>query len=100
MVNLNGWFLLGVERDSGSSADRKHSLVCPECGSMSCPICGSPLIELAYKGNKPDFVALAKRDDFYCFLGCKRVDLHNKTVNGVNYRGKVFVRTIFKSDVC
>jgi len=78
---------------SGSSVNRKSDVAV-------CPICGSELVELKYRGNKPNLVALAKRDDFLRFMGCKRVDLHNKTVNGVNYRGQVFIRTILKSDGC
>lgn len=68
---------------------------CPKHGVMSCPICGSVLVEIEYKGNKSDLLALTKRDDFCGFVGCLRVDLHDKVVDGVNYRGKVFVRAVF-----
>ena len=69
---------------------------CPKHGFMSCPICGSKLVRVEYRGNKPRLLALMKRADFICFLVCKRVDLHDKIVDGVNYRDKVFVRPIFK----
>lgn len=75
------------------------SYVCPKHGLMVCPICGSVLVKLEYRGNKPNVLALAKRDDFCYFVGCSRTDLHNKIMNGVSYRGKVFVRAIFKADL-
>jgi hypothetical protein len=52
-----------------------------------CPICGSPLVEIKYCGKKPDLLALMKRKDFCCFLGCMRTDLHEG--------GKVFVHPVF-----
>ena len=64
-----------------------------------CPICGSPLVELGYCGKKPDNLALMKRKDFCGFLGCSRTDLHDKVVNGVNYRGQVFVRPVLHPKV-
>lgn len=77
----------------GSGSSKGH--YCPEHGLMVCPICGSVLKEIKYRGNKPDVLALAKRDGFRCFMGCTRVDLHDKVVDGVNYRGKLFVKPIF-----
>ena len=59
-----------------------------------CPICGSPLVELGYRGNKPDMLALMRRKDFCGLLGCSRTNLHDKVVDGVNYRGKVFVHPV------
>jgi hypothetical protein len=82
---------VGVDLGSGSS-------VCPKHGSMVCPICGSLLIRLDYKGHKPSMLVLAKHDNFRFFIGCLRVELHNKTVDGVNYRGKVFIKPMFKDD--
>jgi len=81
----------------GSGSSEGYS--CSKHGLMVCPICGSVLIEIKYRGNKPHVLALAKRDDFGCFVGCLRADLHNKTVDGIDYRGKVYIRTIFKDDV-
>lgn len=80
-----------VALGSGSS----KSIYCSTHGLMVCPICGSALVEIQYRGRKPDVLALAKRGDFRCFVGCLRVDLHDKIVDGVNYRGKVFVKPIF-----
>ena len=82
---------LGVDLDSESHVCAKH-------GSMVCPICGSLLIKLKFMGNDAKVLALAKRKDFLCFVGCCRVDLHNKIVDGVDYRGKVFIRTVLKGD--
>jgi hypothetical protein len=72
-----------------------ESYHCPKHGVMSCPICGSVLVEIEYKGKKPHFLALTKRDDFRGFVGCLRVDLHDKVVDVVDYRGKVYVRSVF-----
>jgi hypothetical protein len=83
-----------VDLGSGSSVP-----FCPKHGLMVCPLCGSVLVEVAYRGNKPKFLALAKRDGFRCFVGCLRVDLHNKIVDGVDFRGKVFIKPIFEDDV-
>ena len=63
-----------------------------------CPICGSPLVELEYRGKKPDLLALMKRKDFCGFLGCSRTDLHEK-IGGVKYRGQVFVRPVLHPKV-
>jgi len=71
------------------------SSVCPKHGLMVCSICGSELIKIEYKGDKSEVLALMKRDGFRCFMGCIRVDLHDKVVDGVNYRGQVFVKPIF-----
>lgn len=60
-----------------------------------CSICGSELVVVKYSGKEPDELAFMRRDDFCGFLGCLRVDLHDKVVDGVNYRGKVFVKPIF-----
>jgi hypothetical protein len=68
---------------------------CPSHGRMSCPICGSELVVVNYFGKEPDKLAFMRRDDFCCFLGCIRVDLHDKVVDGVNYRGKVYVKPVF-----
>ena len=70
--------------------------VCPEHGSMACPICGSVLVKIEYSGRKPHLLALMKHADFRCFVGCIHVDLHDKVVNGVDYRGKVFFRPLFR----
>ena len=64
-----------------------------------CPICGSALAEIEYRGKKPDLLALMKRKDFCGFVGCRRMDLHDKVVDGVNCRGKVFVRPVFHPKV-
>jgi len=69
-------------------------------GRMSCPICGHVLVVVKYSGGKRDLLALAESDGFRCFLGCLRVDLHDKVLDGVNYRGKVYIRSVFAgSDV-
>jgi hypothetical protein len=61
-----------------------------------CPICGSKLVELKYSGHKRSILALIESDGFIGLLGCCRVELHDKVVDGVNYRGKVFVRPLFR----
>jgi len=77
----------------------------PECycsshGRMSCPICGLELAVVKYSGGKRDLLALAQSDGFRCFLGCLRVDLHDKVLDGVNHRGQVYIRAVFEdSDV-
>jgi len=38
---------------------------------------------------------IIESDGFVCLLGCHRVDLHDKVIDGVNYRGKVFVKPVF-----
>jgi len=78
-------------------SDSSEGLYCPEHGSMACPICGSVLVKIEYRGKKPDKLALMKRADFCYFVGCIRVDLHDKVVDGVNYSGKVFFRPVFHS---
>jgi len=71
--------------------------VCPSCGFVkSCPICGSELVELKYSGHKRSILALVESDGFVCFLGCNRVELHDKVVDGVNYCGKVFLMPLFR----
>jgi len=60
-----------------------------------CPLCGCELVAIKYLGNKPDMLAKMKRPDFCGFLGCIRVELHDKIVNGINYRGKAYVIPIF-----
>lgn len=62
---------------------------------LYCPICGSELVTVKYVGDERDKLALMERADFCCFLGCIRVDLHDKVVDGVNSRGKVFIRPMF-----
>lgn len=86
--------MVAITMGSGSSEYR-----CPKHGLMSCPICGSKLVVVEYRGKKPDLLALMKSDDFSGFLGCLRVDLHDKVVDGVNYRGKVFIRPISDDDL-
>jgi len=76
--------------------DRSEGHFCPEHGDMACPLCGSLLAEIEYSGKNPDVLALTKRDGFCGFVGCIRVNLHDKVVDGVNYRGKVFVKPVFK----
>lgn len=80
-----------VELSSGSSVS-----YCPHHGRMSCPICGSRLVFVRYSGTNPNTLALMKRDDFRGFLGCIRMDLHDKVVDGVNCRGKAFVKPVFE----
>lgn len=82
MVSLILLMLLVVGLVSGSSG---------HC----CPVCGSTLVVVKYSGKKPDLLALAESDGFCGFLGCVRVDLHDKVVDGVDYRGQVFVKPIF-----
>lgn len=73
---------------------------CPQHGVMSCPICGSVLVEIEYKGKEPHLLTLTKRDDFWGFVGCIRVNLHDKVVDGVYYRGKVYVKPVFHNCKC
>jgi hypothetical protein len=61
-----------------------------------CPTCGSPLVELEYRGKKPDMLALMKRKDFCCFMGCSRTDLHDKVIGD---KGKVFIHPVFHPKV-
>lgn len=63
----------------------------PNC----CPVCGSELTPLRYSGKESGKLALMKRTGFCGFLGCVRVDLHDKVVDGVSYRDKVYVVPIF-----
>jgi hypothetical protein len=53
------------------------------------------LAPLNYLGKEPVKLALMKRNGFCGFLGCIRVDLHDKVVDGVSYHGKVYVVPIF-----
>ena len=76
-------------------SDSSKGRYCPEHGDMVCPICGSVLVEIEYRGKKFDLLTLTKRDGFRGFVGCIRVDLHDKVMGGVDYRGKVFVRPVF-----
>ena len=70
---------------------------CSYCGLDDlCPICGSKLVELNYSGHKRSILALIESDGFVALLGCMRVELHDKVVDGVNYQGKVFVRPLFR----
>jgi len=64
-----------------------------------CPICGFELAPLKYGGKEPDKLALMKRDGFCGFLGCVRVALHDKVVDGVDYHGKVYVVPVFHKRV-
>jgi hypothetical protein len=63
---------------------------------MSCPICGLELAVVKYSGSERDLLALAESDGFRCFLGCLRVDLHGKVLDGVDYRGKVYIKAVFE----
>lgn len=63
--------------------------------SEVCPICGSELVVLKYLGKKRKLLRLAESDGFCGFLGCIRVDLHDKVVDGVNHQGKAFVKPVF-----
>lgn len=76
---------------SGSS----KACVCPEHGVVRCPVCGSALVKIEYKGDEAELLAVTKLADFRGFVGCVRVDLHNKVVDGVDYSGKVYVRPVF-----
>jgi hypothetical protein len=76
---------------------RKSIGVCSSCGfADSCPICGSKLVEVKYSGHNRSMLAVTESDGFVGFLGCLRVELHDKVVDGVSYRGKVFVRPLFR----
>lgn len=82
---------LTVMVDSGSS---EH--FCVHCEPKFCPICGSQLVELGYLGKDANFLGLMKEKGFRSFLGCLRVDLHDKVFDGVDYRGKVYLfRALF-----
>lgn len=75
-----------VSLNSGSS---EH--FCPDCEPKFCPICGSKLVPIKYRGKKSDLLASATSKGFRYFLGCVRIDLHDKVLDGVDYRGKVYV---------
>jgi hypothetical protein len=62
-----------------------------------CPICGFELVVVKYVGKKPNEHVLGARvsEGFCGFLGCLRVDLHDKVVDGVDHRGKVFIQPVF-----
>jgi hypothetical protein len=60
-----------------------------------CPICGSELVVLEYRGKKRKLLRLAGSDGFCGFLGCNRADLHDKVVDGVSWRGKVYIYPVF-----
>ena len=60
-----------------------------------CPICGSALCLIKYSGHKHELLDVAESPNFCCFLGCIRINLHDKVVDGVNYRGKVFIKRVF-----
>jgi len=79
-----------VELSSGSSR-----CYCPSHGRMSCPICGSALAVVKYTGTERRLLDLAESDGFRCFLGCLRVDLHDKVVYGINHRGKGYIQAVF-----
>lgn len=68
-------------------------MVPPE--KLFCPLCGSKLTVVKYGGKKRNLLALVRSDNFCCFLGCLHVELHDRVVDGVNYRGKVFIKPIF-----
>ncbi len=88
------WRLV-VSLGSGSSGR-----YCPIHGRMSCPICGHELDVVKYIGSRRDLLAKAQSDGFRCFLGCLRVDLHDKVLDGVDWRGMVYIRAVFEdSDV-
>jgi len=69
---------------------------CPNCDDLPCPICRSKMKWLEYRGHNPEKLAIMKIDGFRGFFGCVRVDLHDKVVDGVDWRGMVFVRPLFK----
>jgi hypothetical protein len=89
-------FLIGL-RGVAVAMDKmenKH-YYCSKHDVMSCPLCGSMLVKVNYVGNKPEILALTKHDGFRGLWGCLRVDLHDKIVDGVDYRDKVFIKPIF-----
>jgi hypothetical protein len=92
MVVLLGILLLTV--GVAIAMSEFHTGVCPKCSK--CPICGSELVELRYRGYNRSILAFTESDGFVGFLGCCRVELHDKVVDGVNYRGKVFVKPLFR----
>lgn len=63
-----------------------------------CPICGAKLVVVEYLGNNPEILATMKVRGFCGFLGCIRVDLHDKVVGGVNCRGRVFRYPVVHGD--
>ncbi len=65
-----------------------------------CPICGSRVTRIKYRGNEPELLALMNLVGFCCFVGCVRVDLHDKVIDGVSYRGRVSVRPVLVGDDC
>jgi len=70
---------------------------CPIHGRMSCPICGFKLAVVKYTGTERRLLDVAESDGFRCFLGCLRVDLHDKVVDGVNHRGKAYIQAVFST---
>jgi hypothetical protein len=90
MVFLIMLMLWAVGLGSGSSES-----YCPRHGRVSCPICGSELVVVEHVGSLPRALAVAESRGFRCFLGCLRVDLHDKVVDGVNHRGKVYIKPVF-----
>lgn len=70
--------------------------VCPKCRASRCPVCGSKLVPLVYEGIVPDRLAMMESPDFRGFRGCIRVELHDKVVNGFNYRGLAFIEAVFR----
>jgi len=65
-----------------------------------CPICGFLLARIVYRGKDPKKLATLKRSDFLGFLGCIRTELHDVTVKGVNYHGKIFLHPVFCCEKC
>lgn len=79
---------------SGGSSEYFVSSCGHYCSVFYCSVCGSVLRPVQYQGKEP--LPVMDKPDFGGFLGCLRVDLHDKVVNGVNYRGKVFIKAVFK----
>ena len=80
----------------GSSSSERF---CVRCDSKFCPICSSRLVELNYLGNDARCSDLMEKKGFRSFLGCMRVDLHDKALDGVDYRGKVYILGAVFDDV-
>lgn len=72
------------------SGSIKH--YCVRHGDMSCSICGSALVVVKYQGSERDMLKLVESG--HRLLGCLHVNLHDKVVDGVNYRGKVFIKVL------
>lgn len=69
-------------------ASGRSEHVCLDCKPKFCPICGCELTYFTYRGKKSDLLALARSKGFRCFLGCIRMDLHDKVLTD---RGQVYI---------